>query len=956
MVGFLNTSFGRSSNTSFFQPVQMDLSVLATPISTSGFGNAFDIAPRAFDTPEVTAPWRNLPDRQPSLSSRAADARNLREFIDLNDATVRTAGNDKDLKATFALYKALQNLQVLAEYAAQPSTSLSALASLDAQFQKGMAEIKAFASASPTEKLELLYGEKQTSLTTVNIKRSNRVYNGEVLQTGLKTEAISGLTGDEVFTVSLKKTGILAGTAEPHTFTIDLSKIEGTLNLQAVVDLINEEIGSLKTEGSENAVFQSKANIFTNKDGDFSLRFESASTEEISIGAPDAQPSAFLIGAQSGTGLEAASGRLVRFDNIQSEAKLGLTQTVEGRDADATALAKAVFDATDAKAPRAEGAPAPVAPGDVSAATRANAVATDSQGFVYVVGATSGDVGEQRNVGGEDVFLSKYAPDGTLVFSRMLGSATDSEGFAVTVDKDDNVIIAGSTSDRLESRDIFSGQDSFVTKYDSAGAEIFTVQLDGVGVDAARAVTTDENGDIFIAGTVSRGTVRSGLTSFGGDDVYIARIDGQPRIIEGLTSRIEEVVQLGTSGKDDIAGITVGQDGRLLIAGTEDGTGVVRALDRTDLSASGHRVTVGDLAGGRISGITTDPDSGAVILTGTTRTGSLAAGPVTGSFNGATDGFVARFDAGLSAQGVTLLGTSGTDEVAGAVVRDGKLYVAGNSNGSLDGAASGTSDAFLARVNLASGAVEDLESAGTAGTGFAASGVALTTATSDTLAKLGLRAGTLTETKANDLIDGTSLRAGDHFYIAKNDGLKRKITIQEGDTVETLSRKISAMYPRELSARTGLALGGQTLNFRVEGQSIFRFTSGADGKDALGKLGLEPTKLMSAAKLFGLSGEDNENANSALTPGGVFALQLSDSFSLSNKKSAEYVSNQVKKSVENIQRAYRSLYYDPLRARLEQQQGRSGGSVPAYLTSQLAGYQEALGRLTNLNASNSSFF
>lgn len=937
----LLSSSGSSASSSLFQPVEVDLSVLAQANQSTGF-DPLDIVPKAFTTKKVQAPWQNGAKESP-LAERATAAQTLAKFVDLDDPAVKRAGDDKDLQATFAAYRALKNLQALAAYAGDDKTPSTALAGLDAAFKKGLDEVRAFAETAAGSKLQLLPGDKKTSLQSISVPSAGRVFNGAIIQKNAASDAIADLNGDEVFTLTLKKTGSLAGTAPDHSFTIDLSEIEGTRTVGKVVDLINKKISALTVNGGTTPVFSTRAALQVDVNGDFGLRFTAASTEQLSLDAPDVKPSVHLLTERTVSG-SATIGQLTRLDEADGRLSVNKPTAVAGIDAKATALAKQIFDEVDSKATVAKGAPKPTAPGSVNAATQARAIATDSQGFVYVVGRTSGNLGAQLNPSGRDIFLTKYAPDGKAVFSRLVGSSDNSDGFAVTVDKDDNVIIAGQTSDQLDKRDIFKGQDGFVSKFASNGAELFTVQLDGVGDDSARAVTTDANGDIFVAGVVDRGSVTSGAASVGGKDVYVARIDGSKHVVEGLTSRIEQVAQLGTAGADDVGGLAFGADGRLLLATTENGRAIVHALDPADIAAGGDSADLGDLAGGRVSGLAVDAATGDIAVIGSTRSGDLDAGPATGAAVDGDDGFVARLGGDLSRRGVTYLASSGADGLSGVVARDGLIYVAGQTTGDLAGARKGASDAFLARIDAGTGAIDDITAAGEAGASLQARGLAIGDATSPTLEKLGLRAGVLNPDQSSDLLSGTSLRAGDYFYVSINGAKARKITIEEGDTLARLARKINVLSPQNVSATVSL----NRLTLRQVKDGEVKLTPGADGQDALAKLGIEPTTLLPAAKLFGLSTEKKAGRTtdiSSQTPGGVFALGLDPSLSLGDRKTAKFVSGLIDKSIEQVQRAYRSLYYDPTKAKLAQRQAQNAGNAPAYLTKQLASYKDALARL-----------
>lgn len=943
---------GSGNSSSQFTPVQIDLSVLAT--GSFNTLDIIDIAPKTFTAKRVETPFQTAAT-EGSLQSRVDSALGVSRFINTSDPAVTRAGSNPDLKTTFALYQGLRNLQALAAYAGDDKSPLSKLTALAAKFDAGLTEIRNYIGTAPTDQLGLLRGEKITSLQSVTVPTGNPAITNTVVQKGERLDAVPGLNGDEVFTVDLKKIDPKSTTA-PAALTIDLSELDGPPNLNNIVKLINKKIEAVVgTDGKP--LYFSRAEVFTDKNGDFGLRFSSTSSERITIGAPDVQPSVYVLGQTSRNGA-VSTGQIVRFDTPADSPTVGATTKVATVDTEATALAQKVFETQTKDETRAKGAPEPVAPGNIDAETQARAIATDSQGFVYTVGRASGEQGAFQNPDDNDIVLNKYTSDGKLVYSRYVGVSDKADGYAIAVDKDDNVIIAGTTTAKLDSRDVFSGQDSFVSKYSSDGAEIFTVQLDGIGVDTPSALATDANGDIYVAGSVSLGTVRPGLSSVGGQDLYVARIDGGARTIEGLTSRIEQVVQLGTAGSDSVGALAFDNDGRLLVGGTEDGRAIVRSLDAADLAATGSRIDLGALAGGAVTGLAVDQDTGAVIVAGSTRASGLGGGAAqTGSFSGDTDGFVARLDSGLNVDGVTYLGGTAADKLAGVAVRDGKIYVAGQSNSGFLAGQKGKVDSFLARIDEASGAVESVTSNGSDGDSFEVRGLAVGEATSDTLKKLGLRAGVFNPTQNTDLLASTSLRAGDFFYISVNGGTKRKITIEAGDTLDRLARKLTQASGRALAASSSFAVGGRRLTLRQNGDNEVAIIAGDQGRDALGKLGIDAASLIPAKRLFDISDQTTKSKTglSTQTPGGIFALNLAQPLALTDKKAAKYVASQIDSAIEQVQRAYRSLYYDATKARLERSQS-SKGAVPEFLTKQLSSYQDALFRLTGSTGGGGDLF
>lgn len=146
-------------------------------------------------------------------------------------------------------------------------------------------------------------------------------------------------------------------------------------------------------------------------------------------------------------------------------------------------------------------------------------VSVDGLGNIYISGYTDGSL-EGLNSGEYDAFLSKYDPDGTLLWTRQLGTAESDRGLDVSVDGLGNVFLSGSTMGSLVGPNVNS-EDAFVSKFDAAGMLLWIQQLGAIGFDA-RGVAADGAGGAYIAGTTS-GFLPGGLI-----DAYVARIVPEP--------------------------------------------------------------------------------------------------------------------------------------------------------------------------------------------------------------------------------------------------------------------------------------------------------------------------------------------------------------------------------------------------------------------------------------------
>jgi hypothetical protein len=145
-------------------------------------------------------------------------------------------------------------------------------------------------------------------------------------------------------------------------------------------------------------------------------------------------------------------------------------------------------------------------------------VSADNLGNVYVTGTTEGTL-VGSSAGGDDAFVSKYNANGTLQWTRQLGTTGDDGGIGAHADGLGNVYITGVAGGNLGGS--YGGsEDAFLSKYDSGGTLLWTKQLGTSGDERSYGVTTDGLGYVYISG-LTAGNL--GGTNAGGKDVFISK-------------------------------------------------------------------------------------------------------------------------------------------------------------------------------------------------------------------------------------------------------------------------------------------------------------------------------------------------------------------------------------------------------------------------------------------------
>src|SRR6202000_235771 len=148
-----------------------------------------------------------------------------------------------------------------------------------------------------------------------------------------------------------------------------------------------------------------------------------------------------------------------------------------------------------------------------SGLTTAQATVADGNGNVYVAGNATGDFGNQINQGDQDTYLTKYDSAGNVVWTQMLGSAGTASAYSLALDPKGGVVVAGSTTGQVMTTAVSDGNnDSFVAQYDANGNQTWAKQIQTLATNQAASVSVDSSGNIYIGGQVSGGLIGAGQT------------------------------------------------------------------------------------------------------------------------------------------------------------------------------------------------------------------------------------------------------------------------------------------------------------------------------------------------------------------------------------------------------------------------------------------------------------
>ena len=867
------------------------------PVPSFGLGGSST----ASKTP--TAPWSGGgPAPEPDALVRAALGG--RDFIDLRAPQLDAKGAAEDYRRLFAVHQGLTTLNALVNRADTKGITSGEAGRLEKAFQAGLSEISEFLSSDPFDSIRLAKGAAASEAKSkVGVARPDNAYVTGPLHSGDPDVAAAAFAGDVKFSMTIGK---LSGDA---TVDIDLSEMGATpRTLSNVILHIN---GKLEAAGVQTRLAREKlpAEPRTLEVGgktvtlpagadQWGLRVKGVSVETVSFGAADRSDGVFVLQTSGLTG----ATELTKFNSDTgvsgagapaAEPQIGDTLWVDGRSLQAP----------------------------VQGVSKVKASAAGPEGSLYVLAEATATVDGQAIKGERDAVLMKYDSAGQLVFTRTLGAADEASANAIAVADDGKVAIAGSVTGALDKGAAGANpalSDSFVTVFDAGGSELWTQRRGANLEDEATGVAFAEDGSVYVTGRA-----RSAMTGAG-------QVGGWDGYVQGFTAAGDSTFarQFGTSGEDTASAIAV-RDGAIVTAGVENGEAVVR---RFELQAVGGPLLTQTRSLGQISGSISGVaiDAGRVLLTGTTRNAGLAAGTVTTAHSGGSDAFVARLDDSLVADAsdrLTYVGGAGADGAAAATVSGGKVWITGQT----DLAGTGdkqTAKGFVSRIDADSGAVEWTRSFEGQGGLVAPVAVSVASGGASVLDRLGLPQGEIDFTPSKSVVDATSARVGDQFFVDLGGGRLRPVTIEARDTFASLARKIAIASNNRLKAEVAKSEDRDVIKVTPrDDRTPVEIVAGSGGRDALEALGLTQTLIR---PIDGLA--DGRS---------VFALKLPADLNLTDKAGIKSAGEAIQAALSQVRAAYRELANKdrPASAQIT-------GQAPAYMTAQIANYQAALSRLT----------
>jgi hypothetical protein len=149
----------------------------------------------------------------------------------------------------------------------------------------------------------------------------------------------------------------------------------------------------------------------------------------------------------------------------------------------------------------------------------AREVAADATG-VYVAGRTFGTLPGQASAGFNDGFVRKYDAAGNELWTRQLGSSSDDDARGVSA-AGGKVYVSGLAGAAMTGQTSSGFDDVFVSSYDAAGNQLWTLQFGSRDFEGARAVVAGPEAVNVAGDGVVYGPPFFGI---GLPDTFVARV------------------------------------------------------------------------------------------------------------------------------------------------------------------------------------------------------------------------------------------------------------------------------------------------------------------------------------------------------------------------------------------------------------------------------------------------
>ena len=317
-------------------------------------------------------------------------------------------------------------------------------------------------------------------------------------------------------------------------------------------------------------------------------------------------------------------------------------------------------------------------------------IAVDSDGNIYVVGATDGNLfGQVVRRWYDDAFVAKFSPEGELIWSKQFGTPGQDWATGVAVDNTNRVIYVvgflqiGEFGDlEAEVFEEVTYSEIFVIKYSFEGDKVWEKHYGAEKDDTANKVCIDKRGNVYIVGETSEWFNKND-----NDNAFIVKLTSEGELVWGK--------EFGTDERDYANDVCVDQNDNIYITGVTNIGGLtwetmdafIRKYDNNgNLIWSAEIKTKEEDIG---NSIITDKE-GNIYIVGFTKSNLF------GNNLGGSDIFVVKYNSSGELIWGKMIGSE-QDEVGEdiSIDKQGNIYLVGSTAGNLFSTNSGGIDAFI---------------------------------------------------------------------------------------------------------------------------------------------------------------------------------------------------------------------------------------------------------------------
>jgi len=328
------------------------------------------------------------------------------------------------------------------------------------------------------------------------------------------------------------------------------------------------------------------------------------------------------------------------------------------------------------------------------------AISVDVSGSIYVSGTIDGAAvfgTTTLTPNGQDDFICKIDANGGVIWAQLLSNTNDLVVSGITSDASGSLYTTGTFSGTVNigasSLTSSGSYDIFVAKFDPNGSVVWTKKMGGAGTDRGVSIKSDGTGNLYTTGYFSGVSTFApfSLTSSGNTDVYLAKMDNSGTIIWSKRfggPNYDEGDKICIASPNYI--YTTGTFSNSIVIGTHTVTTGNNYITKVDVSGNvGWVKQFGDGMGNYayIFGIASDAGNnvyttgsfGGMVAFGTN---TLSAAIITATSQ-SVDGFISKLDSAGNFLWVKHVGATGFASGNDIFTRSGKVYSVGSFGGTV---------------------------------------------------------------------------------------------------------------------------------------------------------------------------------------------------------------------------------------------------------------------------------